>query len=114
MEQDRAPVPVALSEGFSLSPSESYLFFAYQSVLLTVDQAAKAMQIKPGSLRNLISEKRCPFKTIPIGGARRIHIADLGGYLDRQRGREEGHNKNRQKRGRGRPPKVEKSVGCGK
>lgn len=67
----------------SPSPSLEILQRAYPgAVLLTLDQAAKALCTSTKTIRNNLTRGRWPVPTVKVGAQRLVPIQGLAGYLD--------------------------------
>lgn len=65
-----------------MANAATMLYLKYDRVRLTIDEAANELGIKPGTVRNQISEGSFPVPSYVEGRNRYIDVRALGQYLD--------------------------------
>ncbi len=53
-----------------------------QPLLLSIEDAARALSLAPQTLRNLMARGQCPFPTVKIGARRLVPAAALQQFVD--------------------------------
>lgn len=65
-----------------MANAATMLYLKYDRVRLTIDEAANELGIKPGTVRNQISDGSFPVPSYVEGRNRYIDVRALGQYLD--------------------------------
>lgn len=67
-----------------MANAATMLYMKYDRVRLTVDEVAQELGVKPGSVRNQISDGTFPVPSYVEGRNRYIDVRALGQYLDQR------------------------------
>lgn len=67
-----------------MANAATMLYLKYDRVRLTVDEVAQELGMKPGSVRNQISDGTFPVASYVEGRNRFVDIRALGQYLDQR------------------------------
>ncbi len=67
-----------------MANAATMLYMKYDRVRLTVDEAARELGLKPGTVRNQISDGSFPVPTYTEGRNRYVDVRALGEYLDQR------------------------------